>query len=167
MSVFFESVDKFKSGYEAIVHLIPVTIVNQEAGNETIKLSVTGNKTLPGLADAENWTINSDDKNQEVGETVVGKFGGISVLSFEVLYDPILLAKLVAHAKTKFTVRIVYDDSEYDDIYRIDVFNCRLVSPGSTSAGANNSAPSMTVTLQPRGGGKLADSLEVVKTPRA
>ena len=72
----------------------------------------------------------------------------------------------VAHAKTKFTVRVVYDDAEFPDIYRIDVFGCFLTTPGSTSGTQNNAAPTMTVTLQPRGGGRLADAMEITKAPR-
>jgi len=161
------STDKFKSGYNAEVLLIPVTVVNTAAGTDTIRLHVVGNKTLPGLAEAENWTVSIDDREQEIAETIVGKFGGISPLSFEVLYDPILLEKLVAHAKTMFMVQIVYDDAEYTDTYVIDVKKCFLTTPGSTSGAANNSAPNMTVTLQPRGGGKLADCIDVTKVPRA
>ena len=161
------SKDGFKSGYNADVLLIPVNVVNTVAGTDTIRLTVTGNKTLPGLADGETWTVSSDDRKQEVAETIAGKFGGISALSYEVLYDPILMAKLVAHAKTMFTVEIIYDDAEYEDTYVIDVHKCFLTNPGSTSGAANNSAPSMTVTLQPRGGGLLKDCIEVTKVARS
>ena len=162
-----KSQDPMKSGYNVIIMLVPVVVINQTAGNETIHLRVSGNKTLPGLAAGENWTFSTDDPDQEIAETIVGKFGGITPLSFEVPYDPILLEKLVAHAKTNFTVRVIYDDAEYADIYRIDVKKCFLTTPGSTSGTANNAAPTMTITLQPRGGGKLADCLDITKAPRS
>jgi len=167
MFEFFESTDQFKSTYNAFVHLIPVVVVNSAAGNETIKLKVSGNKSLPGVEDAEEWEFKTDDPEQEIAEKIIGKLGSISELSFEVPYDPILLQKLVAHAKTRFTARIIYDDAEYDEIYRIDVLKCFVKSPGSAGGTANNSAPNMTIKLQPRGGGKLADSLSITKAPRA
>ena len=161
-----KSIDQFKSGYKALVTLVPVVVINTSAGTTPITLSVSGNKTLPGLAEGENWTFSTDDEEQEIAETITGKFGGISPLSFEVPYDPILLEKLVAHAATNFTVKIVYDDASKENIYGIDVFDCFLTTPGSTSGSANNAVPTMTVTLQPRGGGKLVDCLSVTKTPR-
>ena len=167
MSAFFESQDQFKSTYNAFVHLIPVAVINPAAGNETIKLTVSGNKSLPGIEDAEEWEFKTDDPEQEIAEKIIGKLGSISELNFEVPYDPMLLQKLVTHAKTRFTARIIYDDAEYDDIYRLDVFKCFLKSPGSSGGSANNSAPNMTIKLQPRGGGKLADNMAITKAPRA
>jgi len=152
----------FKSGYKARVTLIP-----KKPSGAPIKLTVSGNKTLPGLADAENWTFSTDDPDQEIAETIVGKFGGVSPLSFEVPYDPDLLETLVGHATTNFTVNIIYDDTALDSIYAINVMDCFLTTPGSTSGTANNSAPTMTVTLQPRGGGKLEDCIKVEKTIRS
>lgn len=99
----FESTTPIKSVYKAEVYLIPVTVLNAAAGTETIHLKVSGNKTLPGLADGETWTFSTDDPDQEIAETIVGKFGGIAPLAFDVPYDPMLLQKLVAHAKTMFT----------------------------------------------------------------
>jgi len=163
----FTSQNPMKSGYNVIILLIPVNIANSAAGTETIQLTVSGNKTLPGIAEGENWTFSTDNPEQEIAETVTGKFGGISPLSFEVPYDTEMLEKLTAHAKTNFTVRVIYDDTKYSDIFRIDVKDCFLKTPGATSGTANNSAPTMTVTLQPRGGGKLADCMEITKAPRA
>jgi len=160
--------DQFKSGYNAIVSLFPLTTNAQGewVAVEEIRLEVTGNKTLPGLAEGENWTRSTDDPDQEIAETIVGKFGGVSPLSYEVPYDPVLLAKLVSYAKNQFTVRTIYDDEQLPYIYKIYVYGCFLVTPGSTSGTANNSAPPMTVTLQPRGGGRLSDTFEVIKTAR-
>ena len=163
---FFDSTDQFKSGYNVAILLVPVTVINKAAGNEVIRLTVSGTKSLPGIAEGENWQFSTDNPAQEIAETIVGKFGNINALSFEVPYDPMLLQKLVAHAKTKFTVRVVYDDAEFTDIYRIDVFGCFLTTPGSTSGTQNNAAPTMTVTLQPRGGGRLADCMDITKAPR-
>ena len=167
MSTIFESTDQFKSGYDISVFLVPLVVVNPEAGEEIIKLTISGTKSLPGIAEGENWQFTTDNPNQEIGETIVGKFGNVNALSFEVPYDPMLLQKLIAHAKTRFTVRIVYDDTALDSIYRIDVLRCFLTTPGSTSGTANNAAPNMTVTLQPRGGGRLIDCMEITKAPRA
>jgi len=163
---FFDSTDQFKSGYNIAILLVPVTVINKAAGNEVIRLTVSGTKSLPGIAEGENWQFSTDNPTQEIAETIVGKFGNFIALSFEVPYDPMLLQKLVAHAKTKFTVRVVYDDAEFPDIYRIDMLGCFLTTPGSTSGTQNNAAPTMTVTLQPRGGGRLTDSMEITKAPR-
>ena len=162
----FESTDQFKSGYSVVVMLVPVRVLNTAAGMETIRLTVSGTKSLPGIAEGETWQFSTDDPEQEIAETIAGKFGNVSAFSFEVPYDPILLQKLVTHAKTKFTVRVVYDDAELPDIYRIDVLGCFLTTPGSTSGTQNNAAPSMTITLQPRGGGRLADCMDITKAPR-
>ena len=167
MSAIYTSTAPMKSGYKVAILLVPVTVINPAAGMETIKLKVSGNKTLPGIAEGENWQFSTDDSEQEIAETIVGKFGGIAPLSFEVPYDAMLMEKLVAHAQTNFTVRVAYDDAQYDKIYRIDVKDCFLVTPGSTSGTANNSAPTMTVTLQPRGGGKLADCMDITAASRA
>ena len=161
-----KSQDQFKSGYKALVTLIPVVLAKQGLDKNPIKLSVSGNKTLPGIAEGEEWAFNTDDEEQEIAETIVGKPGGISPLSFEVPYDPILLEKLVAHTSTNFTVEIIYDDTSKKFIYAISVFDCFLKTPGSTGGTANNAAPTMTVTLQPRGGGKLEDCIMVEKTAR-
>jgi len=156
-----------KSGYKVTIFLVPVIVINSAAGNDTIQLEVSGNKTLPGIAEGETWTFSTDNPEQEIAETIAGKFGGIAPLNFEVPYDALLLEKLVAHATTNFTVRVVYDDAIYTQIFRIDVKDCFLVTPGSTGGAANNSAPTMTVTLQPRGGGKLADCMDITQAPRA
>jgi hypothetical protein len=121
---------------------------------------------LPGISDAETWTINTDNPEQEIAETIAGKFGGISALEFNVTYDPLLMATLVAHANTKFTVQFVIDDPALDAIIGINVPGCRLVSPGSSSSASNSSAGAMTVKLQPSGGGLIADVLQVVQTAR-
>jgi len=157
----------FKSGYSVIVILVPVRVANTAAGMEQIRLTVSGSKTLPGIAEGESWTFSTDNPVQEIAETMTGKFGGVVPLSFEVPYDPVLLEKLVAHARTNFTVRIVYDDTEYEEIIRIDVMNCAIKTPGSTGGTANNSSPNMTITLQPRGGGRLVDCMEITQAPRS
>ena len=154
------------SGYNVSIFLIPYRVANSAAGDEPIKLTISGNKTLPGLAEGENWQFSTDDPGQEIAETIVGKFGGISPLSFEVPYDPMLLKILVVHAKTNFTVLVVYDDTNYECAYYIEVFDCFLTTPGSTSGMSNNSAGNMTVTLQPRGGGRLADSMRTTEVLR-
>ena len=155
------------SGYKVLVFLVPVRIVNPAAGMATIQLLVSGTKTLPGFADGETWTFSTDDPAQEIAATITGKFGGIVPLAFEVPYDPMLLEKLVAHAETNFTVRVAYDDTAYEHVYRIDVKDCFLTNPGNTSGMANNAAGTMMVTLQPRGGGRLADCMEITQAPRA
>ena len=165
MSTPLKSVDHFKSTYKARVTLIPA-VVMPGVSQTPIELLVSGNKTLPGLADGETWTLSTDDPMQEIAETITGKFGGVSQLSFDVPYDPILLRRLVAHALTNFTVEVIYNDTALDHIYAINVFNCFLVNPGNTSGTANSSAPTMTVTLQPRGGGLLADCMSVERTTR-
>ena len=166
MSTIIESKDKFKSGYMARVMLVPVTVTNPAAGREMIRLEVSGNKSLPGVDEAEEWEFKTDNPEQEVAEKIIGKMGGMSALNFEVPYDPVLLQKLIAHASTKFTVRIFYDDAELPDQYLISVLGCFLKTPGSTSGVANAAAPTMNVILQPRGGGLLKDSMDVIKTPR-
>jgi hypothetical protein len=161
-----KSKDAFKSGYKAKVTLLPIRTAKSGLSLEPIELKVSGNKTLPGFTDAETWTFNVDDDEQEIAETITGKFGGATALSYEIPYDPVLLEKLSAHAATNFAVQIVYDDTQFTDIYGITVHDCFLVNPGNTSGTSNNSAPNMTVTLQPRGGGKLADCMTITTTPR-
>jgi len=157
----------FVSGYKARVRLIPTDSDGTRMEGAAIKLNVSGNKTLPGLAEAEEWSFSTDDPEQEIAETIVGKFGGISALSYEVPYDPDLLEQLVGHAETNFITEIVYNDARYSKVHVIEVLDCFLKTPGSTSGTANNSAPTMTVILQPRGGGKLADCLRVTLVERA
>jgi len=159
--------DQFKSGYKAFVSLFPLRSgQNGWEAIEEIKLEVSGNKTLLGLAEGENWTFSTDNPEQEIAEVIAGKFGGVSPLSYEVPYDPVLLQKLVSYAKNQFTVRTIYDDEQLEFTYKIYVYGCFLTTPGSTSGTANNSAPTMTVTLQPRGGGKLEDTFYCEKTLR-
>jgi len=156
----------FVSGYKARVRLIPTDSNGSRLEGEAIKLDVSGNKTLPGISEAEDWSFNTDDPEQEIAETIIGKLGGISALSYEVPYDPDLLQKLVGHADTNFIVEIVYNDARYSQIQVIEVLDCFLKTPGSTSGAANNSAPTMTVVLQPRGGGKLEECLRVTSVSR-
>ena len=164
------SQNQFKSGYKAKVTLMPVTVINQaiptEERNLPIQLTVSGNKSLPGFEDGEEWDFKTDNPDQEVGEKIVGKFGGITPLAFEVPYDPVLMKKLVAHAETKFTVQIVYDDAQLDYIYGINVLGCFLKNPANTGGTGNADAPKMTITLQPRGGCKLSECLEMFRTNR-
>jgi hypothetical protein len=157
----------FKSGYNAEVRLRPVTTVNSSLAKTPIRLHVVGNKMMPGFEDGESWTISTDDPEQEIAESIAGKLGGIVPLSFEVLYDPFLVETLVAHAKTMFTVEILYDDTEFAEVILIEIHKCFLKNPANTSGGANNAAQNMTVTLQPRGGGKLTDCIEVTKVTRS
>ena len=166
MSNIITSDVQFKSGYKARIFLVPVMTINPAAGMETIKLTVSGNKTLPGIAEGETWTFSTDDPAQEIAETIAGKFGGVNKLDFEVPYDPFLLAKLTEHAGTNFTVRTIYDDAQFSKIYSIEVIDCFLTTPGSTSGTANNSAPTMTISAQPRGGGLIADCIKVTSAPR-
>jgi hypothetical protein len=158
---------QFKSGYKVRIFLVPVTVINPAAGTDMIRLTVSGNKILPGIAEGETWTFSTDDPEQEIAETIAGKFGGVNALSFEVPYDPMLQAKLVEHAATNFTVRVVYDDAQLPMIYCIEVKDSFLTTPGSTSGTANNAAPTMTITAQPRGGGLIRDCIRVTAAPRA
>jgi hypothetical protein len=171
MTAMVTSRDQFKSNYKSTVFLVPVITSNSSnpsvAAKEIIKLEVSGNKTLPGFEDGEEWTFSTDNPEQEIAEKIVGKFGGIAALVYEVPYDPMLLELLVAHKDTNFTVRIIYDDTQYSEIYKIDVLKCFLKNPGSAPSGANNSAPTMTITLQPRGGGLLSECLDISSTARA
>ena len=161
MSTIIRSERQIKSGYDVAVFLVPTN-----PPGSTFRLDVSGTKTLPGVSDAETWTISTDDPEQEVAEIITGKVGGFSALSFEVLYDPEMLEKLVAIARSQFTVRVVIDDKSKPDLCTIEIKNCFLVTPGSTSGSANNAAGTMTITLQPRGGGKLSDSMEILTTTR-
>jgi hypothetical protein len=157
----------WKSGYKARVRLIPTDGNGARIESAAIKLNVSGNKTLPGLSEAEEWSFSTDDPEQEIAETIVGKFGGISALNYEVPYDPSLMETLVGHANTNFTVEIVYNDTRYSKIAVIEVFDCFLKTPGSTSGAANNTAPTKNIILQPRGGGLLADCLQVTFVDRS
>ncbi|GHT22456.1 hypothetical protein FACS189419_05050 [Planctomycetales bacterium] len=120
-------------------------------------------KTLPGISDAETWVISTDDVEQEIAETVTGKFGGITALEFTLTYDPALMAQLVDYAKTSHEVRVFYDNPKWSYYVGIAVPGCEIISPGSTSSGANASAGEMTVKLQPAGGGLIKDVLKVFK----
>ena len=101
MSEIITSEVQFKSGYKARIFLVPVTVINPAAGMNVIKLTVSGNKTLPGIAEGETWTFSTDDPEQEIAETVAGKFGGVSKLDFEVPYDPFLQGDLRYRTRTR------------------------------------------------------------------
>ena len=161
------SQDAVKNAYKVFIFLVPVRVANTAAGMEKIKLKISGNKTMPGIEDGETWQFSTDDPEQEIAETIAGKFGGATPLVFEVPYDPMLIQKLTAHAATNFTVEVIYDDTFYPDIYKIAVNDCFLLSPGKSGGTGNNSSPNMTITLQPRGGGSLADCLDITKAPRS
>ena len=124
MTTIIKSERQVKSGYDVAIFVVPTN----PAGN-TIRLHVSGSKTLPGVSDAETWTVATDDPEQDVAEIIVGKLGGFSALSFEVLYDPELLEKLVAIARSQFLVRVVIDDKSKPDICTIEIKNCFLVTP--------------------------------------
>lgn len=148
------------------VTLIPVTVTNPDAGNDAIVLNCT-KKSLPGVQPANTWTINSDDPEQEIAETVAGKFGGLSVLEFVEVYDMVRIADRVKHANTDFDVQMIYNDPKLPIIVAITAVSCRMVSPGETGGAQDNeSSGECTIKLQPSGGGKIADCLKVVVTPR-
>ena len=150
---------QFKSGYLARVQLVP-------KGGTAITLDVSGNKTLPGFTDGETWTFTTDNPDQEIAETIAGKLGGINVLSYEVPYDPNLMKQLVGLSDLPITIQVLYDDEALDMVYQINVKKCFLINPGESGGTANNSAPTMTIKLQPRGGGKIADCIEVEEATR-
>ncbi len=154
-----------KSLYKALVTLKPIVVTNTSLSTDPIKIETT-DKTLPGIEAAETWDIKTDDPEQEISQKVVGKLGGLSQLDFAVVYDPILQNKLVDHVGTRFDVVYVYDDAELNEIVAITAKDCFLVTPGSTGSAANASAGTMTVSVQPRGGGKLRDCLEVTTSER-
>ncbi len=145
--------------------LQPTRLRNTSLTTDPIPLETT-DKALPGIEAAETWTISTDNPGQEVGEKIVGKFGGLSQMDFNVVYDAFLQSLLVDHAGTQFDVIYTYDNTELPEIVVIIAHECFLITPGSTGSATNASAGSMTVSLQAKGGKTLRECLEVKTAER-
>ncbi|MDR1269650.1 MAG: hypothetical protein LBK82_09000 [Planctomycetaceae bacterium] len=157
----------FKNLGLARVRLIPVTVLDPEATTDPIELNCTS-KSLPGFEDAPTWQILTDNPEQQVAETIKGKLGGMTALEFTENYDPVRQVFLSRYLRAKLTVEIVYDDPYLDFIAAITIPNCELLNPGGgTSGGETNSAGTMVIKVQPRGGGTIADLIQIETTDRA
>jgi hypothetical protein len=156
----------FKNLGLARVRLIPTIVLDPNATTNPIVLNCTS-KSLPGFEDAPTWQILTDNPEQEVSETIKGKLGGMTALEFTENYDPVRQVFLSRYLTAKLTVEIIYDDPQLDFVAAITIPNCELLNPGgSASGGEVNSAGTMVIKVQPRGGGKIADLIQIEVTER-
>jgi hypothetical protein len=112
-------------------------------------------KTLPGLTDAEIWSIQTDNPDETIGRAYVGKPPKPSAFEITVPSDAAGGAESffesAAGLGKMFAVIFEYNDPTQPKIYYIIVKQCRVA--GYTTRGNENSGPSyITVKLQPFGG---------------
>ena len=110
-------------------------------------------KQIPGLLDAEIWTLMTDDDNEFVGRTYSGKPKGLTNVSLLMPALPELIGKLTDHAANNsiFTVIYCYDDGNKDDLYYVVIPRCQILGIESKEA-SNNSGGTVRVKFKPTGG---------------
>jgi len=125
-------------------------------------------QSMPGLQDANTWGFLNNDPDMEVGLTEVGASPGMNPLPFQMADTPALRAEMTEHMAngTKFDIKYVYDDKNYEEILTIIVHGCFILNPGSSETTEIESVPMMTVSFQPRGGGKLEDIMTTTSVAR-
>jgi hypothetical protein len=156
----------FKNLGLARVRLIPVTVLDPGTPTTPIELNCIS-KSLPGFEDAPTWQILTDNPEQEVAETIKGKLTGMTALEFTETYDPVRVVFLSKYLRAKLTLEIIYDDPALNFIAALTVPNCELINPGGgVSSSEVNSASTMVIKVQPRGGGKIEELLQMEVTSR-
>ena len=124
------------------------------AGLSPKSFDCTG-KTLPGVADAEIWSIQTDNPAETIGRAYVGKPPRPGAFEITIPSDAAGEAESffesAAGLGKMYTVIFEYDDPTQPKIYYIIVKQCRVA--GYAARGGSNNAPSLiTVRLQPFGG---------------
>ena len=124
------------------------------SGLESVSFDCTG-KTLPGIADAEIWSVQTDDPAETVGRAYVGKPPKPAAFEITVPSDAAGTAESffesAAGLGRMYAAVFEYNDPTLPKIYYIIVKQCRIA--GYTTRGGNNNGPSLvTARLQPFGG---------------
>ena len=145
--------------------LIPVSVLNEDATMDLIELDCT-NKGLPSFDDSPIWEIITDNPEQEVGERIKGKCAGMKMLEFTETYDPVRIVELSKHLTSLLNVEIIYNDPKLPFIAAITIPDCELVNPGDSSGGETNAKADMVIKVQPIGGKKISDLIQVELTDR-
>lgn len=112
-------------------------------------------KTLPGVDEAEIWSIQTDNPSETVGRAYVGKPPKLGAFEITVPSDAAGGAETffeeAAGLGRMYTVVFEYNDPTQPKIYYIIVKQCRVVG-SATKGGGNNGSSTVTVKLQPFGG---------------
>lgn len=111
-------------------------------------------KSLPKFEDAPTWSFTSDDPDEKVGTTRVGKPEKISTLEFGMPTSLIRDSLFLPHqaAGSVWTIVYTYNDAVNEDyVYQIVVPKCQMLGFGG-DGGENNSASNSTLKFQARGG---------------
>ncbi len=124
------------------------------AGLDSKTFDCTG-KTLPGVADAEIWSIQTDNPNETIGRAYVGKPPKPSAFEITVPSDAAGEAESffesAAGLGKMYAVIFEYDDPTQPKGFYIIVKQCRIAGY-TTRGGTNDGASLVTVRLQPFGG---------------
>lgn len=146
--------------YKITVQAVP----QGDGAGETIQLKCTS-KSLPSLPEAQKWSVVTDDPEEDVGITEVGKTESMSTLEYEILYSFAMLFTLNEHMSngTKFNLVHTHENKALSMREVITVKDCFLMS-ASNSSSDNAGTANLTVTFQPRGGGKLTDHITVTQS---
>ena len=124
------------------------------AGMDAETFDCTG-KTLPGVTDAEIWSIQTDNPNETIGRAYVGKPPKPAAFEITVPSDAAGKAESFFEAAAglgkMYAVVFEYDDPTLPKIFHIIVKQCR-VAGYATRGGTNDGASLVTVRLQPFGG---------------
>lgn len=153
-----------------VTNLFKVSVQAVPQGDDAgaaIPLKCTS-KSLPAIPESQTWSVVTDDPDEDVGVTEVGKTESMSQLEYEVIYSFALFSELADHkAKgTKFNIIHTHDHPTYDSVEVATVRDCFLVS-ATNSSSENAGTGNMTVVFQPRGGGKITDHITVTQTARS
>lgn len=155
--------------YQDVTNLFRVAVqaVPQGTGaGDPIPLKCTS-KSLPSIPESQTWSVVTDDPDEDVGITEVGKTESMSQLEYEVLYSFAMFARLteLKAAGTKFNIVHTHDNQAYAKVEVITVSDCFLVS-ATNSSSDNAGTAALTVVFQPRGGGKITDHITITQTER-
>lgn len=110
-------------------------------------------KSFPGYEDAPTWTVMTDDPDEKVGRTYVGKPEKVSTIEYTLPANLDLKEILDSHcaAGSLWTLMQCYDDTKESKIYYIIIPHCKILGVAGNN-GENNSAAEITLKFQPEGG---------------
>ena len=110
-------------------------------------------KSFPGFDDAPTWTLMTDDPDEKVGRTYVGKPEKVTVQEYTLPANLKLKGILDDHcaAGSLWTLVQCYDDTKESSLYYIVLPHCKIIGVGGNT-GENNSGAEITVRFQQEGG---------------
>lgn len=137
------------------------TFVNDKGYTSRASYTGTGRtfdctgKSLPGVDEADVWSIQTDSPTEKIGRAYVGKPPKLGEFEISIPSDAAGTAEdffeSAAGLGKMYAVIFEYNDPTQDKIYYIIVKQCRVVGY-SAKGGDNNGASVLTVKLQPFGG---------------